>query len=168
MQAQRNWYRAVPARAVPMCSPALRLTQGACNSRAWMELLMQESCAHSLESSWIISREAKMPHVGSGCLHSFGVASKSSTEFILLGGCRIPLGVWVLQTSYSFILKVLLFYMPSTASADLSQPMSCLILTGMRRTGKSCLSLHRGLAGSRATCMGCSPRSIMSLALESH
>lgn len=33
------------------------------------------------------------------------VTSKFNAEIILLGGRRIPLGVWVLPTSYSFILR---------------------------------------------------------------
>lgn len=54
---------------------------------------MQESCALSLEISYIIPREAKMPHTGSWCLHSFDLTSKSNAEIILLGGCSIPLDV---------------------------------------------------------------------------
>lgn len=84
----------VLSQCTSMCSTALHLMQSACNSRAWMELFMQEFCAHSWEISYVIPREAKMLHVGSWCLHSSDVTSKCNAEIILLGGCRIPSGVW--------------------------------------------------------------------------
>lgn len=64
----------VPGCACTCCSnvqPSTASYAGCVQHRAWMELFMQESCAHSFESSCIIPREVKVPHVGSWCLHSF-------------------------------------------------------------------------------------------------